>query len=208
MTDTVRIAASLVARGKGILAADENIGTMSKRLETEGIAASETARRDYRQLLLATPGLSAWVSGVIFCDETLRQRLSDGRRVPEAAAELGIRAGIKVDTGVVPLPFAGGAVVTEGIDGLRGRLEEYRDLGASNERACTNLTAINRLSGEQGGARWALSFSFGRALVSDALRIWGGQPCNVAAAEEALAANCARAGEAAIPVAGRRLANA
>jgi fructose-bisphosphate aldolase class I len=323
------IAESLVTSGKGVLAADESIATMSKRLEAAGVPASETARRDYRELLLTTAGMNEWVSGIIFCDETLRQSLTGGTSFAGAARDRGIHAGIKVDTGVTALPFADGAVVTEGLDGLRGRLAEYREMGAtfakwravlapdrfspcaaaanahalaryaalcqeaglvpivepevlmdgahdilrceavtsemlgtvfeqitlmgadpagmvlkpnmvidgtgsganagredvarhtlrvlraavpaavpgiaflsggqSNERACANLAAINAAAGRDGGAPWRLTYSFGRALVNDALHAWHSDPGNVLAAQAALAANCARASAASYP---------
>jgi fructose-bisphosphate aldolase class I len=321
-------AAHLTRTGHGILAADESIRTMSQRLEAAGVAASAESRRDYRALLLTTPRLSDWVTGMIVCDETLRQTLADGTPFPRGAAERGIAVGIKVDTGVSPLPFAGGGVVTEGLDGLRGRLEEYRALGATfakwravldprgldrrtiranahalaryaalcqetrivpivepevlmdgshevglcqaltanvlqavfehldlmgvdpaaivlkpnmilagrgcpaqtpaadvarrtvkvlqaavpptvpgiaflsggqpNAQACEHLTAINR-EGRDARAPWSLTFSFGRALVDDALRTWHGDPAAVEAAQAALAANCARAASASAP---------
>ena len=103
---------------------------MSRRLEAAGVTPSADMRRDYRQLLLTTPGLENWISGIILCDETLGQDLSDGTPFGEAAAALGIMAGIKVDKGVTPLPFSDGGFVTEGLDGLRGRLEAYRERGA------------------------------------------------------------------------------
>lgn len=322
------IAGSLVAPGKGVLAADESIATMSKRLAAAGVPVRETARRDYREVLLTTPGLSEAVSGIIFCDETLRQSLAGGASFADAARDRGIHVGIKVDKGVTALPFAGGAVVTEGLDGLRGRLAEYREMGAtfakwravldpdrfsppaaaanahalaryaalcqeaglvpivepevlmdgghdigrcaavteemlgtvfgqiglmsadlagmvlkpnmvvdgtesgsqadpeeiarrtlgvlratvpaavpgiaflsggqSNERACANLKAINAAARDS-GAPWRLTYSFGRALVSDALNAWRGDPGNVAEAQAALAANCARASVASSP---------
>jgi fructose-bisphosphate aldolase class I len=328
MPALTEVAASMVASGKGILAADESIGTMSKRLAAAGVPASAAARRDYRELLLTTPGLAGQVSGVIWCDETLRQSLADGTPFPAAARNLGIHPGIKVDAGVTPLPFSGGATVTEGLDGLRGRLEEYRAMGAvfakwravlapdrfspraaaanahalaryaalcqeaglaaivepevlmdgshgigrceevtaatldavfgqlalmgvdpagivlkpnmvieadgsephaepdevarrtlgvlraavpasvpgiaflsggqSNERACANLAAINAAAGAGPGRRapWRLTYSFGRALVSDALHAWHGDPGRIKEAQGALAANCARASAA------------
>lgn len=318
-----RTAAELTRYGVGILAADESIATMSQRLEAAGVSPSAETRRDYRALLLTTPGLSQWISGMIVCDETLRQSLPDGTPFPRAAAERGIALGIKVDTGVAPLPFATGGVVTEGLDGLRERLEEYRQLGAtfakwravieprgthprtvranahalaryaalcqasgivpivepevlmdgdhelgmcqaitgnvlrsvfkhldlmgvepsaiilkpnmvlagrdhaeptpphevarrtvkvlrasvppevpgiaflsggqSNDRACANLTAINAEARTRPDAPWRLTFSFGRALVDDALRTWRGDSAQIDAAQAALAANCARA---------------
>ncbi len=331
------VAAALVAPDRGILAADESIATMSRRLETAGVPASGTARRDYRELLLTTPGLSRWISGIIVCDETLRQSLADATPFPAAARDRGILTGIKVDTGVTRLPFTAAATVTQGLDGLRGRLADYVELGASfakwravlaavgttprairanahalaryaalcqeagvvpvvepevvmdgghgvdeceeatlaaltavfaelaaagvdgaglvlkpnmvlagsdyphptpaeqvaartlrvlaatvppevpgvaflsggqcNERACINLAAINAaapqcpaIDADEGCAPWRLTFSFGRALVDDALRAWRGRPANVAVAQQRLARNCARASRAARPV--------
>jgi fructose-bisphosphate aldolase class I len=320
-----KAAAALVAPGKGILAADESIGTMSKRLAAAGVTTSESTRRDYRELLLTTPGLDQWVSGIILSAETLGQELSDGTRFGQGAARAGIMPGIKVDTGVTPLPFSSG-MITEGLDGLRGRLADYRRDGAvfakwraalppigldqrtvhanahalaryaalcqegglvpivepeilmdgahtiamcqavtantlnavfdelatmgvdtrgivlkpnmvvsgadhesqvepaevarrtlqvltatvppdvpgiaflsggqPNERACANLAAINEQAALNDAAPWRLTFSFGRALVNDALNGWRGLTDNVAIAQEALAENCRRASEA------------
>lgn len=322
-------ATALVSAGRGILAADESVATMSKRLEGVGVAASDVARRDYRELLLTTPDLADWISGVIFCDETMRQSLADGTPFPDAAHALGIQPGIKVDAGVAPLPYTDGGVITQGLDGLASRLVEYRAMGAafakwravldphglsmrtvranahalaryaalcqeaeivpivepevlmdgthgiamceavtgnvlaavfdeldrmgvdprgmvlkpnmviagtghaeptlprevaartlkvlrakvpaavpgiaflsggqSNERACANLETINRQAADDGGAEWRLTFSFGRALVDDALRDWRGDARQVQSAQEALAANCARAATATDP---------
>lgn len=320
------VAAALVAPGKGILAADESIATMSKRLEGAGVTPSAQARCDYRELLVTTPELDSWISGVILCAETLGQQLSDGTPFGPGSQQRGIMAGIKVDTGTTPLPFSDAGVVTEGLDGLRARLAGYREQGAvfakwravlqpaaedartahanahalaryaalcqeagivpivepevlmdgdhtvadcertttaaltavfaeldamgvdaagivlkpnmvlagtahapatasedvarhtlevlaatvpnsvpgiaflsggqSNERACTNLAAINSHAAEYPAARWRLTFSFGRALVDDALRTWHGEAANVAAAQRALAENCRRASDA------------
>ena len=321
-----KVATALVAPGKGILAADESIATMSKRLEAAGATPSADMRRDYRQLLLTAPGLENWISGIILCDETLGQSLSDGTPFGQAATALGIMAGIKVDKGVTPLPFSDGGFVTEGLDGLRGRLDAYRERGAvfakwravlnpamlhwrtvhanahalaryaalcqtagivpivepevlmdgshgiavcqaattsvlgavfgeldamgvdprgivlkpnmiisgtesedqagpaevardtlqvltatvppavpgiaflsggqSNEQACANLAAINAQAATCATPPWQLTFSFGRALVSDALRSWRGVAANAEGAQNKLAANCRRASEA------------
>lgn len=322
-------ALALVSSGRGILAADESVGTMSQRLEGQNIAATEENRRSYRELLVSAAGLSDLVSGVILCDETVRQHANtaDGA-VPfaEACHSWGILPGIKVDTGTSPLAGWFGAVVTEGLDGLRGRLAEYAALGAAfakwravinveaasdyalsvnahalaryaalcqeqglvpivepevlcagshdieqcaavtdraleavfaelqaqrvdlgaivlkpnlitpgldatpasaeeiatatievldrrvpaavpgiaflsgghdNSAACQYLAALNLAAGEPS---WNLTFSFGRALVSDALRQWGGEDTNRAGAQAVLLANCTRAAGA---VAGR-----
>jgi fructose-bisphosphate aldolase class I len=322
MSDLKATAAALTGQGRGILAADESIRTMSTRLEAAGVDGTEENRRAYREMLITTPGLSDVVSGVILSDETFGQQLSDGRDVPTACRELGLLPGIKVDTGTTPLPKGGGALVTEGLDGLGDRLADYaargaafakwravidvrttsayarqenaaalaryaalcqqhgivpivepevlaegdHDLGTcarttsatlgavfdaldsagvdlagivlkpnfvtpglrgravpsgtvgavtfdvlrravpsevpgiaflsgghSTERACAFLTAVNAI----GRAPWSLTFSFGRALVSDALRSWRGDDANVAVAQQVLLANCERAAQAA-----------
>ena len=121
----------MVAPGKGILAADESIATMSARLTAAGVSPTEESRRAYREMLVSTPDLATGISGVILCDETLRQRVSDGTPFPEALASLGLLTGIKVDRGARPLAGAPGETVTEGLDGLLPRLHEYAGLGAS-----------------------------------------------------------------------------
>src|SRR4051812_21614259 len=133
---------------------------MSSRLEAAGVSASATARRDYRALLLTTPGLSSWVSGMILCDETLRQNLADGTSFVAAAQELGIHLGIKVDTGTVPLPFTTGGRITEGLDGLGRRLAEYRELGATFAKWRAVLEPVGTskrtvIANAQGLARYA-----------------------------------------------------
>ncbi|WP_232778507.1 class I fructose-bisphosphate aldolase [Carbonactinospora thermoautotrophica] len=130
VTDLARTAAAMVAPGKGILAADESIKTMSARLEKAGVAPTEENRRAYREMLVTTPGLAEGISGVILCDETFRQSLSDGSTFPEGLTQRGMLPGIKVDTGAKPLAGAPGETVTEGLDGLRERLAEYVALGA------------------------------------------------------------------------------
>ncbi|GAA1509582.1 class I fructose-bisphosphate aldolase [Nocardioides humi] len=322
-------ALSLVSSGRGILAADESVRTMSQRLEAEGVPATEENRRAYRELLVSAPGLRDRVSGVILCDETLRQHASFGDvdlAFPEACHRWGVLPGIKVDTGTTPLAFGEGALVTEGLDGLRDRLKEYAGLGAAfakwravidvasasdhalkanahalaryaalcqeqglvpivepevlctgdhdldrcaevtdralaavfeqleaqhvdlagmvlkpnlvtpglgavpapadqvaaatlkvldrrvppalpgiaflsgghdNVTACRYLAAVNAAAGERS---WRLTFSFGRALVSDALRRWGGEEAHRDEAQAVLLANCARAADA---IAGR-----
>lgn len=131
MSTCRQIAAAMTAPGKGILAADESIGTMSSRLEKAGVTPTAASRRDYRELLVTTDGLAAGVSGVIFCEETLDQVFSDGRAFPHAVRELGMLPGIKVDTGAKPCPGLPGETITEGLDGLAARLERFAAIGAA-----------------------------------------------------------------------------
>lgn len=121
---------ALLTPGKGILAADESFPTIGKRFHALGIVSTEENRRAYRELLFTAPGLSESISGAILFDETIRQKTSAGVPMPEVLARQGIVPGIKVDRGTVPLPRFEGEKVTEGLDGLRARLEEYRSLGA------------------------------------------------------------------------------
>jgi len=322
MVDLHATAARLTSGGRGILAADESISTMSARLEAAGVAGTEANRRDYREMLITAQGLSDTVSGVILSDETFGQTLSDGRPVPQACHDAGILPGIKVDTGTSVLPGMGGALVTEGLDRLGARLADYAARGAAfakwravidvrttspyavhanaaalgryaalcqehgivpivepevlaggdhdlthsagatrsaleavfaelqeakvdlhgiilkpnfvtpglegpfataesvaavtfdvlratvpaavpgiaflsgghpTDAACAFLGALNALPQKP----WSLTFSFGRALVSDALAAWSGRPENVAAAQEVLLGNCRQAAEAA-----------
>ncbi len=322
--DLHQVAATLVSSERGILAADESIATMSSRLSEEGIAPTESNRRDYRELLLTAPDLDETVSGIILCDETFRQELSDGETFPNAARRVGVVPGIKVDTGTSPFPGAITATVTHGLDKLGERLADYAALGAgfakwravidvadpnpaaidansealseyaalcqqhgivpivepevlcsgghdvarsadatalaltsvfdrliergvdlrgivlkpnmvtpgtgstdapagaevvaeatldvlratvpadvpgiaflsgghSNLFACEYLAEINKRAGD---APWRLTYSFGRALVSDALRAWAGNPGFVAYAQTRLLMNCRRAAAA------------
>jgi fructose-bisphosphate aldolase class I len=123
-------AQALVAEGKGILAADESTGTIKKRLESIGVESTEETRRAYRELLFTTDGAEEFISGVILYDETIRQSASDGTPFPKLLESRGIIPGIKVDLGAKPLALTDGETITEGLDGLRDRLEEYRELGA------------------------------------------------------------------------------
>lgn len=124
------IAQNLVASGKGILAADESNGTMSKRLEAVNVEASEHTRRAYRSAMFSSEGIEEYISGVILFDETIRQKMDDGTPIPDYLISKGIIPGIKVDTGAKPLSWHEGETVTEGLDGLRGRCEEYYRMGA------------------------------------------------------------------------------
>ncbi len=128
--DLAATAQAMVAPGKGILAADESNATISKRFAALGIESSFESRRAYRDLLLTTPDLSTYVSGVILYDETIRQGLTDGTPFPEVLHKSAVLPGIKVDTGAKPLAGAPGETVTEGLDGLRERIAEYVDMGA------------------------------------------------------------------------------
>jgi|SRR5688572_21027375 len=121
---------SLVQAGKGILAADESGPTIAKRFKAIGVESTEASRRAYRHLLLATPGLGAFISGVILYEETLDQRADDGTPLPELAARQGIVPGIKVDAGKIPLAGAPGDEITQGLDGLAKRLGAYKEQGA------------------------------------------------------------------------------
>ncbi len=123
-------ACAIVAEGKGILAADESDGTIKKRFDSIGVESTEDKRRAYRELLFTTDGVEEYISGVILFDETIRQKAADGTPFPKLLESKGVIPGIKVDKGAKPLALAEGETVTEGLDGLRGRLEEYRELGA------------------------------------------------------------------------------
>jgi fructose-bisphosphate aldolase class I len=123
-------ATALVAHGKGILAADESSGTIKKRFDSIEVESTEDNRRAYRELLFTTEGAADFISGVILYDETIRQQAADGTPLPEILSSQGIIPGIKVDTGTTGLAGFGGEKITEGLDGLAGRLTTYRDLGA------------------------------------------------------------------------------
>jgi fructose-bisphosphate aldolase, class I len=123
-------ARAIVADHKGILAADESTGTIKKRFDSIGVESTEENRRFYRQLLFTAPGMEEYIGGVILYDETIRQSTDDGTPFPEMLASKGVVPGIKVDTGAHDMALFPSEKVTEGLDGLRGRLEEYRELGA------------------------------------------------------------------------------
>ncbi|MDX6515040.1 MAG: fructose-bisphosphate aldolase, class [Gaiellaceae bacterium] len=130
MDELESTARALVAPGKGILAADESGGTIAKRFATIDVEPTEESRRAYRELLFTAAGAEEAISGVILYDETLRQSTRDGVPFPKLLAEKGVIPGIKVDLGAKPLANAPGETITEGLDGLRERLAEYRELGA------------------------------------------------------------------------------
>jgi fructose-bisphosphate aldolase, class I len=128
--DLEETARALVADGKGILAADESDGTIKKRFDSIGIESTEENRRAYRDLLFTTEGAEEFISGVILYDETIRQAGAEGTTFPKLLGSRGVIPGIKVDKGAKPLAHAPGETITEGLDGLRERLAEYRELGA------------------------------------------------------------------------------
>ena len=124
------VAQAMVAKGKGILAADESMGTIKRRFDSIKIDSTEDNRRVYREMLFGTKGLEEAISGVILFDETLRTAASDGTPFSQLLSRKGIMPGIKVDKGPIDIPGFPGEVVTEGLDGLRGRIKEYKELGA------------------------------------------------------------------------------
>ena len=123
-------AKAIVADNKGILAADESTGTIKKRFDAIGVESTEESRRSYRQLLFTAPEMEDFIGGVILYDETIRQAADDGTPFPDVLSSKGSIPGIKVDTGAQDQAGFPGEKITEGLDGLRGRLEEYRSLGA------------------------------------------------------------------------------
>lgn len=135
------IAQAMVAAGKGIIAIDESNATIKKRFDAVGVECTEENRRAYREMLLGTPNLSDYISGAILYDETLRQSTKDGVPFTQLMMDNGILPGIKVDKGTVPLAGFPGEVVTDGLDGLRERLNEYAALGAkfAKWRAVINI---------------------------------------------------------------------
>ena len=141
-------ARALVAPGKGILAADESDSTIKKRFDSIGVESTEENRRAYRDMLFTTEGAEEFISGVILFDETIRQRSADGTPFPELLESKGIIPGIKVDKGAKPLALAEGETITEGLDGLRDRLDEYRELGAKF-------------------AKWRATYSIGEGIPSE-----------------------------------------
>src|SRR5256885_13178108 len=129
-TELARIANAMVAKNKGILAADESTGTIKKRFDAIKLESTEEHRRLYREMLFTAPGAAESISGVILYDETIRQKTKDGTPFPEYLTKQGIIPGIKVDLGAKPLAGFSGETITEGLDGLRERLVEYRGLRA------------------------------------------------------------------------------
>jgi fructose-bisphosphate aldolase class I len=153
---------ALVQKGRGILAADESNPTIAKRFKAIDVESTEENRRAYRNLLMGTTGLGAFISGIILYEETLGQRADDGTPLPQLGAQQGIVPGIKVDTGKIPLELAPGDEITQGLDGLAKRLDAYKRQGArfAKWRAVYNVsdTLPSRLAVEanaQALARYA-----------------------------------------------------
>ncbi|MBM4433771.1 MAG: fructose-bisphosphate aldolase class I [Chloroflexi bacterium] len=141
MTELWKVARDLVAPGKGILAADESTSTIKRRFESIGVENTEPNRRAYRELLFRTRGANEFISGVILYDETIRQKAEDGTPLVRLLQEQGIAPGIKVDIGAKPLAGSPDETITEGLDGMRERLNEHRELGAvfTKWRAVINI---------------------------------------------------------------------
>src|SRR5258706_171741 len=200
----VKIANAMVAKGKGILAADESTSTIQKRFDAIGFESTDSSRRDYREMMFrAVPAMKNNISGVILYDETICQNAKDGTPLVKLIEQAGSLPGIKVDKGTKPLPFCPGELITEGLDGLGERMDEYRKIGArfakwravidigpgipflpggqSEEEATAPLNLINRL----GPLAWPVTFSYGRALQHEPQKLWAGKPENVAAAQRA-----------------------
>jgi fructose-bisphosphate aldolase class I len=142
--DLQGVAAALVAEGKGILAADETVSTLTNRFDTLGIKSTEQSRRAYREMLFTPPGLAEFVSGVILQDETTHQKSAAGKPLIQILSSQGILPGIKVDAGAKPLAGFPGESITEGLDGLRDRLSQYREMGArfAKWRAVIRITDV------------------------------------------------------------------
>jgi fructose-bisphosphate aldolase class I len=168
MDDLERTARALVAPGKGILAADESSGTIAKRFATIGVDSTDETRRAYRELLFTAPGAEEAISGVILYDETIRQSTRDGVLFSQLLAEKGVIPGIKVDAGTKPLANAPGETITEGLDGLRERFEEYRGLGARFAKWRATYSISDTLPSEY--CIWTNAHALGRyaALAQEA----------------------------------------
>lgn len=160
MIDLLDTSCSMLARGKGILAADESTASADKRLAAYGITPSAEMRRVYRDLFLATPGIEAYLSGVILYEETLSQAASDGTPFPELLLSRGIAPGIKVDTGTEPMPDSPDELITNGLLGLSERLASYRDTYGTS---FTKWRAVVRIDGDR--------LPTAQALVENARRL-------------------------------------
>ena len=142
MSDIENIAKQIVAKGKGILAADESTGTMTKRLSSVNVESTSENRLKFREILFSAEGMKNYIGGVILYDETIKQKTSSGKTIPDLIKSFGSIPGIKVDTGTKKLAGSPQEKVTEGLDGLRERLAEYYKLGArfTKWRAVYNIS--------------------------------------------------------------------
>lgn len=141
----IETSTALLAGSKGLLAMDESNGTCNKRFAKTGIPQTEEFRHDWRELIVTTPGLNKYISGVIFYDETIRQNKKDGTPIIKAIIDAGIISGIKVDTGAKAMAGFPGEKITEGLDGLRERLAEYFTMGARFAKWRAVITIGNRI---------------------------------------------------------------
>ncbi len=130
MSELENIAKQIVAKGKGILAADESTGTMTKRLSSVNVESTSENRLKFRETLFSADGMKNYIGGVILYDETIKQKTSSGKTIPDLIKSFGSIPGIKVDTGAKKLAGSVDEKITEGLDGLRERLTEYYKLGA------------------------------------------------------------------------------
>ena len=142
MSELEKIAKQMVAKGKGILAADESTGTMTKRLSSVNVESTSENRLKFRETLFSAEGMKNYIGGVILYDETIKQKTSSGKSIPDLIKSYGSIPGIKVDTGAKKLAGSPEEKVTEGLDGLRERLAEYYKLGArfTKWRAVYNIS--------------------------------------------------------------------
>ena len=171
--DLERVAESLVADGKGILAADETAPTLTKRFDILGIASTEQSRRTYREMLFTSPGAADFISGAIMYDETIRQKTSDGMPFAKELESQGILPGIKVDTGAKPFAASPDETVTEGLDGLRDRLSGVSQNGrplreVAGGDSCNRFFAKRRLCERKRACPGSICFALsGAGLGAD-----------------------------------------
>src|SRR5437588_843676 len=208
LTELNRVAEAMVAPGRGILAADESSGTIKKRFDAIGVENTEDNRRAYREMMFRTSeAMSKNISRVIIYDETIRQKAKDGTPLVQIIEKAGALPGIKVDKGTKPLPFCPGEVITEGLDGLRERLAEYRELGAkfakwravidigsgipsyscihANAHALARYAALCQEEDIVPIVEPEVLVEDGRALQAAPQKAWSGKNENVAAAQRA-----------------------
>ena len=142
MTELNNIAKKIIGDGKGILAADESTGTMTKRLESVNVPSTSKNRLLFRETLFSSSSMNECIGGVILYDETIKQTTSKKNKIPELIKDMGSYPGIKVDTGAKILAGSPNEKITEGLDGLRERLKEYYSLGAkfTKWRGVYNIT--------------------------------------------------------------------